>query len=642
MFIPTPLHKLNIFVLEEDIGQVTTTLARLKILDLSESKARGAWSDQEIAPWTELAETYADLKRRSEKLLEILEIKPDGLPAPERLLPKSDALHLEQVLEEVESTVLAWQDRREELERKTEQLQALAHEMEWLPALDISVEEMRSLRYLHLVLGTIPRETLERLEIVLFRIPFVIVPVHEYEEKVLLFAATDKDHAPILDRTLRSAFLEPLTLPEDLHGSPQEVLQQLKDRLNEVEERRDKQEQERRRLVQQWEEQLVTLWGRSANNAAITTTINRLARYEEVFLMTGWVPASELDHVVSKIDQVTDGRADVEVLKPALGGWLQAPTLLRNPAFLRPFETIVSTFGFPAYDEIDPTPLVALTFVFMYGMMFGDVGHGLLLGLAGLWLWRSRQGTAGAMGAILAVAGLCAALFGLLYGSLFGREDLLPHIWLSPLGSIRNILLASIVAGVVVLNIGYLLSLIVAWRSGTWGRFLVGQNGLAGIWLYWALLGGGLALWQGVLPFTPWLLLVLVPAGLIFLHEPLDRLIRGEQPLLEQGWGEYSIEAFFELFETIISNISNSLSFVRLGAFAVAHAGLSQVVFSLAGVSGGVWRWLVIILGTILIVGFEGLIVGIQALRLEYYEFFGKFFGGRGHVFQPLRLSDEA
>ena len=101
---------------------------------------------------------------------------------------------------------------------------------------------------------------------------------------------------------------------------------------------------------------------------------------------------------------------------------------------------------------------------------------------------------------------------------------------------------------------------------------------------------------------------------------------------------EALVTGFFELFETVTGYASNSLSFIRLGAFAVAHEGLSSLVVSY---SGGRWGWVVLLLGTALVVGFEGVIVGIQALRLEYYEFFGRFFQGRGQPFVPLSLHTE-
>jgi V/A-type H+-transporting ATPase subunit I len=456
----------------------------------------------------------------------------------------------------------------------------------------------------------------------------------------LIIAATDCDHAAILDRALRSFFMEPLKLPEGFSDAPKEAIRALEQHLEKAKAQRTELEQEKEELTRRWEQRLQTLWRQARSNTIVTETINRLGRHEEVYLLTGWIPQAATDEVIATVEEVTGGRSDVGMVEPVPGGRFQVPTRLENPAFLRPFETITATFGFPAYDELDPTPLVALTFVLMYGMMFGDVGHGVLLAGAALWL-RRRGGQLASIATVLLISAISAIGFGFLYGSLFGREDILPHLWLSPLNSIGDILIVSIAAGIVLLNVGFLLNLISAVRSGNWGQLLFSPNGLAGIWFYWALLGPALVLWWGAsLSLNRWLGLISVPVLLIFLQEPLSRLLSGERPLLAEGWGEYSVESFFELFETLISDVSNSLSFVRLGAFAVAHAGLSQIVLSVADIVGsGPGRWLVLVIGTIIVVLFEGLIVGIQALRLEYYEFFGKFFSGRGRAFGPLRLS---
>jgi V/A-type H+-transporting ATPase subunit I len=274
----------------------------------------------------------------------------------------------------------------------------------------------------------------------------------------------------------------------------------------------------------------------------------------------------------------------------------------------------------------------------MYGMMFGDVGHGILLALAGVWLAR-RQGSLSWLGRIIVAVGVSGTLFGLLYGSLFGREDILPHLWLNPFDNIMAILLVSLGAGVILLCVGFFLSLATSWRSRDWGMLLFGETGLAGLVLYVSLTGGGVALLQGIAPPMPWwLLIVLASAAMIWFREPLSRIVEREPPFLEGG-GVQIVQSFFELFETLISYFTNSLSFVRLGAFAIAHAGLSQVVLILSEGTSGLLRWLIIVLGALVIVGFEGLIVGIQTLRLEYYEFFGRFFQGGGVPFEPFGMN---
>jgi V/A-type H+-transporting ATPase subunit I len=221
-------------------------------------------------------------------------------------------------------------------------------------------------------------------------------------------------------------------------------------------------------------------------------------------------------------------------------------------------------------------------------------------------------------------------LFGVLYGEAFGGQ-IMRAPWVQPFEGIWTILITSVACGVVLLNIGFALNLVNAWRSRDWPRFLLEKNGVVGIALYWALLGGGLGVGFGTLPKRA-LLLIPMLCALLWIREPLTHWIwrRPAAPV-----GEALLTGFFELFVTLIGYVSNSLSFVRLGAFAVAHQSLSELVVTY---SAGPWGWLVLPVGTIVIVGFEGVIVGIQVLRLEYYEFFGRFFRGGGQPFMPLSL----
>lgn len=221
-------------------------------------------------------------------------------------------------------------------------------------------------------------------------------------------------------------------------------------------------------------------------------------------------------------------------------------------------------------------------------------------------------------------------LFGLLYGAAFGHQ-IMRAAWLRPLDGIWTILITAVAGGAVLLNIGFAMNLVNAWRSRDWPRLFLEKNGVVGIALYWTLLGGGLGVGFGILPARV-LLVIPVLCALLWIHEPMANWI-WHSPSAPMG--EALVTGFFELFETVTGYASNSLSFIRLGAFAVAHEGLSSLVVSY---SGGRWGWLVMLLGTVLVVGFEGVIVGIQALRLEYYEFFGRFFQGGGRPFVPLSL----
>ena len=125
------------------------------------------------------------------------------------------------------------------------------------------------------------------------------------------------------------------------------------------------------------------------------------------------------------------------------------------------------------------------------------------------------------------------------------------------------------------------------------------------------------------------------PLLLMFFKEPLSAIIEKKAQKMEGGVGMFITQGVFELFEVLLSYFSNTLSFVRVGAFAVSHAAMMQVVLMLAGAEAGDPNWGIVIGGNLFVCGMEGLIVGIQVLRLEYYELFSRFYRGSGRAFEP-------
>ena len=132
-----------------------------------------------------------------------------------------------------------------------------------------------------------------------------------------------------------------------------------------------------------------------------------------------------------------------------------------------------------------------------------------------------------------------------------------------------------------------------------------------------------------------------IPVILFLLKEPLGQLVEGKKPKAEGGVGMFLVQGFFELFETMLSLFSNTISFVRIGAFAVSHAAMMEVVLMLSGASAGSTNWIIFVIGNIIVCGLEGLVVGIQVLRLEYYEMFSRFYKGTGREFKPFHKQSE-
>jgi V/A-type H+-transporting ATPase subunit I len=258
-------------------------------------------------------------------------------------------------------------------------------------------------------------------------------------------------------------------------------------------------------------------------------------------------------------------------------------------------------------------------------------------------------------------------IFGFLYGSFFAFEgEHFEHtfgfafhpIWLSPINNILSILGLAIDAGIIILTIGYLLGIISHARYRDWGHMLFGHNGVVALLFYICFLGllGGflgrtpiapqiaVAISKWPVPFPA---LALLFGLMIMFSEVFINLIEGHRPIIEGhgvgGFIMYLVQAFMDWFEVVISQLSNTLSYVRIGAFAVAHGGLSLAFFRLAELIGGsnlgIGYWIMLIVGNIFFVTLEALIVGIQTMRLHYYEFLGKFFTGGGMRFEPLAVT---
>ncbi|UCH25948.1 MAG: hypothetical protein JSV66_18855 [Trueperaceae bacterium] len=622
MFVPERMQEVNLFVLAEDLEPVTEAIARLEVFHIQEVHPE-AW--EPVGEWAEIAGRLGALERRLEHLLATLDFSPPDSPV-QGLRPRQDAKELEADITLLEARVTHLLDRVQQREQDFRRLQAALPQVASLQPLGVPVETLRGLRHVHLVTGMMPSGNVARVAEALFQIHFVLIPIARDAKRSLVVAASSQQDAAVMDRALKSAFFEPIELPLEARGQPVDARTVLEEHLAVL--RRDLAElaSERRQLVDELKPELSELWQRIRADVSLAEAMRRFTRHGEVYLIAGWIPTSQIEVFRQVVDRAARDRVVIETLPPDTAR-RDVPTLLRTPRWLRPFERLVAIFGLPSYHELNPTAFAAGAFLLMYGMMFGDMGHGGLLALAGLYVWRRNR----IFGPLITAAGISGALFGLLYGVGFGKA-FMPPLWLQPLHSIQTLLVSAVVAGVVLLNLGFILNLFNAGRIRDWPRFWFDKSGVLGLALYWTLLGGGVLAVRGWLSVSVWLTILAVLSLLLWWKEPLlTRLWGGDaEPL-----GEALVTGFFELFEALIGYASNSLSFVRLGAFAVAHEGLSRVVLLY---SSGPSGWVILVVGTVLIVGFEGLIVGIQTLRLEYYEFFGRFFQGTGHSFRPLSL----
>lgn len=354
--------------------------------------------------------------------------------------------------------------------------------------------------------------------------------------------------------------------------------------------------------------------------------------------LAGWMPADQLDALGKTLAGI--GCAVVPLRRPR---GADVPTLMTVPAGQHAGSSLVSAYGTVPYADISPAWLAFGSYVLMFGMMFGDVGDGLLLIAAAIvmraacprWLSAFRSGWP-----FVAGAGVAAAGFGFAYGEFFGPTGVIPALWLDPIARPIPLLVAGLAFGTVLLAGAYVLGVANRWREGGLPVALYAPSGLAGsaLFLGTGVVAAGWYFHSGVLLGVGG---VVGAAALIVAFAGF---------LAVAGGGGYgTIQASVEAFDLVVRLGSNIASFARLAAFGLAHAALGLLVWEGTRAMwhrGGFMVPLAVVLflaGSVLAFALEGLVAAVQALRLEYYELFSRIFISQGRPFRPwcLRIETE-
>jgi V/A-type H+-transporting ATPase subunit I len=323
--------------------------------------------------------------------------------------------------------------------------------------------------------------------------------------------------------------------------------------------------------------------------------------------ITGWTSELVGHRLASALDR-SGARAILHHPPPPPGA--KAPLLLANPWWARPFEVFSRGLGMPSRNEADPSVLLAVAVPLMFGYMFGDLGQGLVIAVAGFAL-RKRFPLA----RLFVAGGVAAIVFGALFGSVFSLHVLHP-LWISPLDDPLMTLLVPLFGGGALLTIGLLLSAVEAHWRGELAGWMTTDAGFIAVYL--GLLGG--IVW-------PPGFAIAAAGAVVFL---CGHAWRARRLAAMPG-------ALAELVERTLQILINTLSFARVGAFALAHAGLSSAIVALMNASGNmVLSTLVLVLGNVIVIVLEGLVVSIQTTRLVLFEFFTRFLAAEGRVFHPL------
>lgn len=549
------------------------------------------------------------------------------------------------LIREMNQTYMNFREHEDELKKQQEHCREVLRLVEPFRSIDFSIHDVTQYRFIKFRFGRVPVDYYHKLE------------KYVYEDLDVVFLEGSRDASHVYgayfsaegnieqtDAILKSLHFERLRLPDEYDGTTREVCKKLTEEIARLNQEILSTDEKIREAFRENGAKLLAV-RRRLQELSSNFDVRKLAALVENkrgdhFILCGWMPEDQAALFMDEIKKDPDVFVIVEDNHEEY--FSEPPTKLKNPKFFKPFEMFIRMYGLPAHNELDPTIFVALTYTFIFGAMFGDVGQGLCLFIGGALLYKLKKIN---LAGIISIAGIFSTFFGFMFGSVFGFEDIIEATWIRPIshmttlpfiGKLNTVFIVAIAFGMGIILLSMIFHIINAKKAHD-TEALLDQNGISGLVFYGAVVLTVVLFMTGnPLPGTIVLVVMFgIPILLMMFKEPITNKLEKRLEHSEEGKVMFVVQAVFEMFETLLSYFSNTLSFVRIGAFAVSHAAMMEVVLMLAGVETGNPNWAIVVGGNLFVCAMEGLIVGIQVLRLEYYEMFSRFYKGTGREFKP-------
>ena len=509
---------------------------------------------------------------------------------------------------------------------------------------DVNVSRFTNLSHINMNIGEISKSAWLKLKANHENIKALVIHLdsNSFGETVMVF--TPKIYEDETVHLLRSMSFNEIEFPK-VDFSFRELINNKIMQLEDLEKEQEEIKKEKEVFKETYMQEILSLYYRYKIIEKIELVESHMVMSKNFAMLSGFVPESKTAVLKSKIEKISSDAIVRFNDSDDVPEIFKIPTMLKNNPIVSPFETLVKMYSVPNYKEVDPTPFFAITYMILFGMMFGDIGQGLVFVICGVLL----SSKIGSVAKIVQRIGVSSMIFGVLYGSIFGMEDLIPALLIRPMENINTILLVSIGIGVVFMTISYFIGFYNLKLRKEYARLYFDKNGIAGFVFYsgFLLLLINMAyLGNKVDVNTSSMLTILSTAMMIitsifmFMKPKLAEKFEKNSDSESVHEEEFSpVESGFELFETVMGFFSNTLSFIRVGAFAINHVGLFMAFHALGQMIGNsVGNVMMIVLGNIVILVLEGLIVFIQAIRLQYYELFSKYFTGEGIDYDPIHV----
>ena len=670
MFKPVQMRKIRVLVLDHYLDRVMKVLGRLRSVQITRIM------EEDIEPISrEKISDYSHILNRISHLIDVLKIRDKEIkkvPIDEKSSEEymSD---IENMVIEIEKEVIPISEKLKRIVEEKNMLKDDELALNCLDRIGVDVKWLGTSDFLYTIAGFLDLDKIEELESLIWE---------KTEEKCLILKKLFQDRFSVVIVTLKE-------YQNDVEG----VLKGLNFDILEPREKNLREVRERLKLIKETEEGLQRDLNKIGDERFKDLLVAReivqiekntqeimlnFGKTDRIYVIEGWIPTKDVDDLVEEIENASKGYVVIRIYKPKPDE--NVPVLLQNPKIFKPFESITNMFGLPSYTEIDPTPIMAVTFPLIFGLMFGDVGHGFVLALAGLGLITLKKGNKSLwnFGMILLYCGILAMIFGFLYASVFGNEKILSNLyeswgigrtytiaggetlralWRIPSHDIEYMIGIALFVGVLHMGVGLIVNAVNNVHEKGFGTIV---HSLSKIWFFCGEVTIIASLFKFKIPFfqdiarmypligaatltetilNPILLFgIYIPVGLMLMSE----LIHGLQQFSIKKLFGLLGEGLFEIFETFSMLLSNTISYSRIAILAVIHAMMCLAIYEIAGIEAisdiFILSILIIAGGNILVLVLEGLIVFIHTIRLHFYEWFTKFYSSGGIEYTPFKI----
>jgi len=651
MFFSASMRKVDLIIMNKHIDDVTRTLGLLGVMHLvntvGERHTPGIAADNLSGD----LQKYETLGKRVSALLHKTDVPGNRITSMDE---KRDFAVYNSALELMERYLAEMEDKISDLNHRMTKIEADLHEFKRISFINIDLERFLHLEYAQVYVGTCPVDQIEVLKQKLEGKAIVSEYINALGQQKIIVFFSRKNKWTVSDELNRCAFRKE-EITDEYSGIPSVNLLTGKEEYDRLQEELLKREKERKTYLEQHKDALLEISDYAGYCLNLLRARGHFAKTQSLYFISGWVPEKNVAKMEKAIRETTGDALIMSVRSPSdlpgySEGTLEVPVLLGNRKIFKPFERIITTFGSPSYQEIEPTVFVAITFILMFGIMFGDVGQGLILFLAGLYLYKTRHpklANSSSIGFIIMSVSVSSMIFGFLYGSVFANDRIIRGLWGTPLKNITMIFKLAIFLGILLNSFGIILNMINQIRRRNYYAGILDRFGLVGIIFYWGAIGIGIKhLVFNYREVNAWeiILLIVIPMLILFFREPLFNLYKRRPRLIREDIFSYGVESLVGLLEMVLMLAANTISFIRVGAFALSHAAICMVIMSIAEMlrrmhGGSLLSFVFIVFGNLFVIALEGMVVFIQTLRLEYYEFFGKFFKGEGVEYKPFNLA---